>query len=191
VAITGFLALLWVITRERFYQSKYLLILAISGLFLLINILYFTNLIPPIPLALKEAGVFHSIVRDTTGNYTVTEESRDFFEAFTSKPTIHLEAEKPVYVFTSIFSPTALNTTIIHRWQHYDEKKKSWITMATIRLPIIGGREEGFRTYSLSRSPLPGSWRVIIENLRGQDLGLVSFAVVQATTTPELETLVY
>lgn len=77
-----FLLLLRFITKEKFSQSKKTLTYAIMGIYLAINILYFTNLIPPIPLSLKEAGIYHSIYRNNSGQYTVEGEKKDYSITF-------------------------------------------------------------------------------------------------------------
>ncbi len=78
-----FIMILRFTTREKFIKSRGPLFVAIFGLYAVINILYFSNLIPPIPLSLKDAGVYHSIVRNADGNYSVESEqdsSAKFFE---------------------------------------------------------------------------------------------------------------
>src|SRR3989344_3354966 len=62
LVIAGFIALLKLVNRAYYWENRRNLARTIVGLFLLINLLYFANLIPPIPLALKEAGVYHQII---------------------------------------------------------------------------------------------------------------------------------
>jgi hypothetical protein len=174
------------IAMEKFKKSRAFLIYSIGGIFVLMNILYFTNLIPPIPFSLKDAGVYHSILK-TYGNYEVTYEPSDWWDYFRSYPVYHKNGNEPAYVFSAVFSPTLLNTTIIHHWQHYDEKARMWISIAKIDLPIVGGREGGYRTYTSQLNIPPGYWRVDIETERGQDIGRIKFKVEEAPET-KLET---
>jgi len=126
----------------------------------------FTNLIPPIPLSLKDAGVYHSLYRNSDGNYTATEEPQTFWDFFKSYKLFHEVAGQPVYVFTSIFAPTNLNVQVIHDWQHYDETSRKWQSIEKMSLSIIGGRDGGFRTYSIMTVSQSGLWRVDVTTLK-------------------------
>ena len=178
------------IARERFHQSRKMLIFHITLITLVINILYFTNLIPPIPLSLKDAGVYHSLSRNSAGNYTATGEAQTFWDFFKSYEPYDQIIGQPIYVFSSIFSPTNLNTTIVHDWQHYDESTKKWQSVGKIQLSIVGGREGGFRTYSIRNITIAGLWRVDVETLRGQLIDRVKFEVKKVDVLPQLVTKV-
>ena len=188
VVLGIFLAALRFISRERFSQSRKMLIFHITLITLVINILYFTNLIPPIPLSLKDAGVYHSLYRTSDGNYNATEEPQGFWDFFKSYELFHQVAGQPVYVFTSIFSPTNLNTVIVHDWQHYDDTTHKWVSTSQIPLSIVGGREGGFRTYSIKTLTQTGLWRVDVKTPKGQLIGRVKFEVQNTTSTPLLST---
>ncbi|MDD5318898.1 MAG: DUF2914 domain-containing protein [Candidatus Pacebacteria bacterium] len=192
-----FLLCLRIISRERFVKSRKPLIFSIISVFVIVNLLYFTNLIPPIPLSLKDAGVYHSLTRvtDSTGsqgvsNYYVQGEQKSWWDYFKLIETVHQVAGQPFYLYTSIFSPTNLNTTIIHQWQYYDDVKRRWINEGSIRLPILGGREGGYRTYSERDNLAPGSWRVNVDTLSGQVIGRISFDVVNVSGADSLPALV-
>lgn len=154
----------------------------------MINVLYFTNLIPPIPLSLKDAGVYHSIVRNSGGNYTVIGESQTFWDFFKPYEPYHEVLGQPIYVFSSIFSPTNLNTQVVHEWQHQDDVSKAWTTISKTKLLIIGGRDGGFRTYSVRTIDMPGLWRVDVKTLQGQLIGRIKFEVTNVDTTSNLVT---
>lgn len=186
IILLVFLLGLWHISRERFRESKWLLFGMISGLTILINVLYFTNLIPPIPLSLKDAGVYHSITRISTGNYSATGEKQGFWDFFKSYELFHKVPGQPIYVFSSIFSPTNINTRIVHEWQHYDDVAKKWTTENQTELAIVGGRDGGFRTYSIRTVTKAGLWRVNVMTLRGQLIDRIKFNVIDVDTAPDL-----
>lgn len=188
VFITLFLLVLFYFIKDKFAESKKLIILLISSIFILINLLYFTNLIPPIPLSLKDAGIYHSIQKNTSGNYEITYEDHDWMDYFNLYPNYNEVAGKPVYAFSAIFSPKELNLTIVHEWQRYDKIQKKWITDREINLPVIGGRDGGFRTYSMRSNLIAGKWRVNIKTEHGQTIGHLRFNVVVADTEPLLTT---
>lgn len=190
VILSIFILCLWYIARERFRESKKPLFITIAAITLLINVLYFTNLIPPIPLSLKDAGVYHSIVRGSSKNYTVSGEDGGFWGFFKSYESFHQVSGQPVFVFSSIFSPTNFITQVVHEWQHYDNTTKKWATVGQTKLSIIGGRDGGFRTYSIRNITNPGLWRVDIKTLQGQLIGRIKFEVEKVDTTPKLITSV-
>ncbi|MCC2630770.1 MAG: hypothetical protein K0S38_579 [Candidatus Paceibacter sp.] len=178
-----FLVLLWLITREHFVRSRWIILSSVLSLFVGINILYFTNLIPPIPLSVKDAGVYHSISRAENGMYQVVGEPKTWRDFFHSSSVVHAAKGQQVYVYTAIFSPTNLNTTILHEWQYYNEQRKEWMTVSTVPLSVIGGRDEGFRTYSVKANVFPARWRVNVKTLQGKYISRVRF-VVEYTNEP-------
>ncbi len=170
--------------KEKF-ESKKMVISLILAIFVIVNGLYFTNLIPPIPLSLKDAEVLHSISRNTDGNYDVTFEDHGWKGYFTLYPDFHKVSGQPAYAFSAIFSPKGLNIKIIHEWQHYDQTKKQWITESEIPLSVIGGRDNGFRTYSSRLNLAEGKWRVKIKTEQGQNIGYLRFNIVRVDTEPQ------
>jgi hypothetical protein len=186
VFITIFIAILFYFIKDRFAESKRLIITLILGIFLLINVLYFTNLIPPIPLSLKDGGIYHSVLKNNEGNYVVTYEDRGLEDFFNLYPDYNKSTGESVYAFSAIFSPKNLNTTIIHEWQYYDENQKKWITDGEIYLPVVGGRDGGFRTYSKRTNLGRGKWRVNIMTKEGQTIAHLRFNLVSVSTAPLL-----
>ncbi|MDR3570787.1 MAG: DUF2914 domain-containing protein [Candidatus Pacebacteria bacterium] len=161
---------------------------AIAIIYLAFNALYFTSAIPPLPLSLKDAGVYHDVVHDTTtGDYVVSGEEQPWYDSiYPFDVTYHEVQGDNVFVYTSIFAPSGLSTQILHQWQYNDGG--TWVTKATIEYPIIGGRDGGYEGYSEIANPAPGKWRVNVITQYGQLIGRISFAIVAATDTPELIT---
>ncbi|MBX4209195.1 DUF2914 domain-containing protein [Candidatus Parcubacteria bacterium] len=162
---------------DRIAKSAPMLALSLLGLFAFINALYFTNLIPPIPLALKEAGIYRALARLPDGTYQTLGERQKWFRFFYPDPTIHAEPGSTLYALSAVFAPANLATDIVHEWQYYDEEKKQWITASTVDLGITGGRDSGFRTFSEKSGIFPGLWRVNVETPRGQLIGRLSFSI--------------
>ncbi len=181
-----FTLLLKKFAAEKFKSHHNLLKVSIVGLLVLFNVLYFTNLIPPIPLALKDAGVYHQLVSVGGGAYQAAAEPTVWTDYFDSYPAFHGTAGEAVYVFTAIFSPADFILPIIHQWQYYDAVKKEWTDSSRIVIPITGGRAAGYRLYSFKRVLTPGLWRVLVFTESNQLLGQVGFTLVSATSTPKL-----
>ena len=89
-------------------------------------------------------------------------------------------------MIAAVYAPTALATTIIHDWQYFDPLTNSWQSTARIRVPIVGGREDGYRTYSMKQSVQPGKWRVDVKTSLGQIIGRVRFEVVPDNESYEI-----
>jgi len=184
-----FLLILAAVAWERFRQSIKIVFTAVAGIFAVVNILYFTNLIPPIPLSLIDGGVYHSVIK-ADGNYLVQYEDGGWREHLTLYPDFHLTASHPVYVYSAVFSPPDLNTIIVHEWQHDNPVTRTWSDCERIELPVLGGREGGFRTYSMKIGITPGHWRVTVATKKGEVIGRIRFNAVAADSQPPLKTKV-
>lgn len=188
IIIGLFLIILAFVAREKFAQSAKIVFPAIAGIFIAVNVLYFFNLIPPIPLSLKDGGVYHSVTKDPDGNYVLQYEDMGWLRHMTLYPDFHFKTGSPVYVYTAVFSPPSFNTAIVHEWQYEDPKTRSWTDRDRIVLSVVGGREGGFRTYSMKTGMDSGRWRVTVATLKGRVIGRVRFNVALADTEPSLET---
>lgn len=173
--------------HERFHRSRPLLRRAIASIFIGINILYFTNIIPPIPLSLTDTGIYHFIFRDPVGDYIVGYEDPSFWKYFHLYPDFHLPPGGSAYAYSAVFSPASFNTPIFHEWQKEDTATGRWVTKSRIRLSASGGRSGGFRTYSEKSDLSEGKWRVNVETERGQILGTIRFRVVPVLKEPQIQ----
>lgn len=187
-AIGAFLLILKYFARERFSKSRNLLLISIFGIFLSMNALYFLNLIPPLPLSLKDGGVYQSFVVNGPGEYTAKYEDQGVFGFLHRYQNIHLIPGTTLYAYSAIFSPAYFNTDMVHEWQYYDVNKKTWITKSRIILPVVGGRERGYRTFSKQADLSPGKWRVNVMTSGKQVIGQMMFNVILADTEPALLT---
>ena len=171
--------------RERTRSAR-----SIAVIWSLITILYFTNLIPPLPLALKDAGVYHSVKKNSDDTYTLQGEPRAWYQSIFPVPTtFHKQPGENAYVFTAVFAPSGLSTPITYVWQYFDPTLEAWVTKGMFNLKINGGRDGGYRGYSLKSNPPPGRWRVSVVTPTGLVVGRISFDVVESSSTPELMTL--
>jgi len=182
----GFLWILHKVAHKEFEQGRRIITFSVLGIFLGINFLYMTNLIPPIPLSLKDAGAYHSVIRDSKGNYVVGFENEGWKKYLSLYRTVHIAPVDPVYAYSAVFSPSSLDTTVIHEWQYYDENKGIWTHISRQELPVIGGREDGFRTFSTNSNLSAGKWRVNVETEGGQVIGRIRFNVVYTDKEPTL-----
>lgn len=161
---------------------------AILGIFVFMNFLYFANIIPPIPLSLYEAGIYHNIER-TNGIYTLTTEKESLFQKIIPGQTMRIQENNKLYVFTSIFAPSDLDVLIFHNWEYFDPSKRKWVSKDKLSYKMSGGREGGYRGFSVKSKLESGKWRVSVETKRGQVLGRVKFKVEYSKEKSELITI--
>ncbi len=155
-------------------NSKRTLQRSVLTIFFTMLALYVLNIIPPIPLSLKEAGMYHNITR-SNGNYVFEEEKQTLLQKIIPGQTLHIKKGDSLYAFTAIFAPSKLNTQIYHKWEFHNGDE--WIQKDRLRFGITGGREDGFRGFS-RKSDLPeGKWRITVETKKRQSLGRIKFKI--------------
>ena len=179
IVMTGaFVHFLFRILPRSAREGERRLLKVVGGIFIAVNILYFTNILPPVPLALTNAGVFHLVSKPSTGGYVTEQEIWHWYDYFQIYQKVHLVPGQPLYFFSAVFAPTRLDTTIIHVWQHYDDVSGQWLEQGKISFPIIGGTDYGYRGYSEKTALAPGLWRVDVTTDRGQVLGRTRFEII-------------
>lgn len=153
------------------------------GIFALLVLLYFTNWIPPVPLALKEGGIYRSVKR-VADKYQVTYREPRWWQFWRRDEREFERAPgEAIYCFTAVFAPTALHERIVHEWQQ-KSANGDWITRDRLSYAIVGGRESGYRGYTLKRNIAPGRWRVEVKTVGGRLLGRIPFEVVAVAQRP-------
>lgn len=186
IVIGAYLVLLQHIDTKNFllYRNKFLI--AIASICLGFNALYFTNIIPPVPLSLKFNAAYHNVQKLEPSGYAVTYEPAPRYRLFKKEShRLHWVPGQPIYVFTAIFAPGKITTTVYHRWDHFD-RDQGWVTTNTIPIAISAGRDEGFRGYSMKTNLAEGNWRVAVTNNRGQVLGYVRFKLIETNEPPRV-----
>lgn len=166
------------LAREQMRDRKFHIWTSIMVVYAVINVFYFFNIIPPIPLALKEGFFAQSLSRQSDGSYVITREDDPWYALFKSYPVVHAAADGTMYVYSAIFAPTQLRTEVVHEWQYFDTATGNWKTSHRVEFSILGGLDRGYRGFSLKYDIFPARWRVNIENERGQLIGRVKFEVV-------------
>jgi DUF2914 family protein len=162
------------------------------GLILLMVGFYFLKFIPPVPLSMKFGGIYHAVGK-TDDRYQLSFEKPRWYELFTRSDNPY-RGEGPAYCFTAVFAPVALETTVYHHWQYRpaNSRTKQFATSDRIPIAISGGREAGYRGYTVKQRLIPGDWRVDVETEDGRLVGRVKFRVEEPTNSPRpLKTLIY
>ena len=177
-----FRRLLWLVTRDVFQEHKKRINGGAFVTITLIVVLYFVNIIPPIPLTLKNINFYYDVLREGT-EYVVRDTERNFFDYFNLRgKTLALTSGQAAYVYTAVFAPARLDTQVVHRWEYRNPETGGWVTKNVVDFPISGGRRGGYRGYSLTENPTPGVWRVSVETLRGQVI-VRSYVTIKRTNS--------
>jgi len=174
-----FLRLLYFVIPNFMALNTRNIFFTIAMLYATLNGLYFLNIIPPIPLSMKEMGIYHEVLKRDDGGYALSYEEGSWYELWhLSDSVFHYKVGDRVYCYTSIFAPSRLHTDVVHKWEYYDAKAKKWTLHEKVPFSIDGGRGEGYRGFSYIESVQDGTWRCSAETPRGQVIGRATFTVV-------------
>ncbi len=185
-----FTSVLRVLARDRFLVDVVRIRIGAFVVLILMNVFYFTNVLPPLPLSAEAAGIYHSMWR-VPGEYLAVSESKQSWQVhyLGFPPILHISLGDSLYAYSSIFAPTTLRTTVVHRWQWYSPAEKQWKLRARITYPIVGGRDGGYRGYSTVVIQEAGQWRVNIETNDGRLITRLPFTAVLTSIQPSVTTV--
>ena len=159
----------------------------IAGIFLAFNVLYFLNVIPPVPLAMRELGVYHSVLKHSDSTYLAIYEPAPWYQFWRdTSDTYILNSSRSAFCFSSVFAPADLKTPIYHKWEYKNPVSGEWEVRSRISFPISGGRAEGYRGFSVKTALSAGEWRCDVETAGGALIGRIGFTAVESTSAPVL-----
>lgn len=151
-------------------------IVTIGFIYIGFNTLYFTSIIPPIPLSLAKLEVVHDVSRTSTGAYRVVSESQPWYREWLPwNPVIH-PSQSYIACYASVYAPTRLSTDIYHRWEFKNEQGK-WVERFRLGYAVSHSASAGYRGYTQISSFSEGEWRCSVETERGQVLGRETFII--------------
>jgi hypothetical protein len=162
--------------NQRLAYKIYIAAFAIPGI---ISGLYFINAIPAVPLRLKDAAIYKEVSRNSSGNYDFVEVEKTphTYLGFGEKEIVY-SSGGPLHFYAAVVAPAAVKSSISHTWQKYNDTKREWETKEKIEFPIIGGRKEGYRGYSILSRADEGLYRVVVEVGNKRYIGQKEFKVV-------------
>jgi len=167
---------LYIIGSKRFLASFKQIALGTTVATFLMAGAYQTGILPPLPLSIQDIGIYHLVTRTDSGYRTVGEPSAWYAPLIGTD--VHIAPSSPLYAYSAVFAPTAFSTNLVHVWEHYDETQRTWVTVSKIGFPIKGGRDGGYRGYSIVDRTSAGKWRVSVLTESGQAIGRLAFTVV-------------
>ncbi len=185
--IGGFLWVLLLCARQEIVRHIFAAGLIVGTIFCVFNVLYFVNIIPPVPLAMRDLGIYHSILHRQDGSYLAIYERTPWYKPWRDTNSNYaLTDSRSAFCFSSVFAPTDLTAPIYHSWEYFNPQTSEWEMRSRISFPIAGGRHDGYRGFSIKTSLTPGEWRCDVETASGSLIGRIKFTAVESATPPVL-----
>lgn len=146
---------------------------------------YVNQWIPPVPLALRDGGVYNDVTHDE-GAFVLHYEEPPWYQPWTDdSDPFHIAPDDTIHCFAAVFAPTSLETKIYHHWQKYDPVDDRWLDTDRIGYEVVGGRRNGYRGVTFKRHIHPGEWRVTVEAADGRPIGRIRFNVIPVASTDD------
>ena len=120
--------------------------------------------IPPAPLFMARAAIMWDVI------------DLDAIEALPPIISAGEVKQRGLVAYTAIYAPAGLRQRVNHVWKH-----KGQVVEVVGLSPVLGGRREGYRTYSRKTSfpaEPAGRWSVDVVTASGQLIGRLRFRVV-------------
>lgn len=152
----------------------------IGMIYVVLNIFYVLNFIPPVPLAMESAGIYHHASKNHTDNiYILKYEKPAWYQFFKNDDSqFYFQEGDSAFCFASVFAPARLTEKIAHQWQFYSEQKEDWVVTDRTIYNLTGGRDGGYRGYTYKKNLQIGQWQVDIVTEDDLILGRVKFKVI-------------
>jgi hypothetical protein len=154
------------------------------ALLIILLVLYSINWIPPVPLSLTDIGIYRGVQRTDDGQYLVRYKQPGLIELGKKDDRVFEYTEgDTVFCYTAIFAPTDMRQKIIHHWE-FQNAEKQWQTTDRIAYPMVGGRDGGWRGYSMKRQLKIGYWRINVITGDNLVLGRIQLTLVKTEAKP-------
>ncbi len=145
------------------------------------TLFYFLGWIPPVPLSVKEQGIYH-FVEKKNGQYLLSTEKVWWKFWHSGDQDFKARPDDKIYFYAQIYSPGRFSDQIFIKWSRKDALK-GWQSTDRIPLQITGGRKEGFRGHAVKANYQPGEWRVQVETSMGHEISRLYFEVTEDLAT--------
>ena len=147
------------------------------GVQLAFVLLYALRIAPPVPLAVKQIGIYHDVQRESDGRHLFEQKRGWKFWQKGDQDYLERPGDK-VYCFARIFAPARFHDRIDIVWFH-DDPRRGWIQYHRLPLSVSASNSRGFATDAYLTHPPTGKWRVEIQSEDGRTMGLLHFRVAE------------
>jgi Protein of unknown function (DUF2914) len=176
------------------------------GVQVLLLVLYFLRLTPPVPLAIQRMGIYHEVTKEgrdyllsqqwpTWGQWWSDARQRGVMDTLLSTPWPSWKVwqsgdqdflARPgdkVFAFAAVFAPRGFNDEVVARW-YYHDPVRGWVSRGERATTVQGTADRGFRTvFSMSYRDVPGDYRVDITTREGHVIGTKYFTILPDPST--------
>ncbi len=159
--------------RKTLVQALLTPSFSILGIFI---VFYSLGWIPPVPLSVKEQGIYH-LVEKKNGEYLLSTEKIWWKFWQSGDQEFKAQPGDKIYFYLQIYSPARFSDQIYIHWS-FKNSKNQWESSDRIPINIVGGRKEGYRGYAIKANYQPGPWRVQVETAHGQEISRLHFDVI-------------
>lgn len=141
-------------------------------------VLYFLKMVPPVPIVLKDIGIYHRV--EKIGDEYVRTEERPWWKFWhRGDQDFYAKPGDLIYAYFAISSPGRIEDQIRLRWM-FKDPRVGWQSADTQDIQIRGGRGDGYRGFAFKRNYQEGQWRVQVETRDDREIGRLSFQVIKA-----------
>ena len=161
--------------NDRLLLARAMLAPALSVMAVFI-VFYSQGWIPPVPLSVKEQGIYHSIEK-RDGKVLLSFEKTWWKFWQTSNSDFRAEIGDKIYFYAQVYSPTRVTDQVAIHWLQKDAKGK-WMSSDRIPMSVQGGRVDGFRGFAFKSNYTPGEWQVRVETSSGIEISRHYFDVI-------------
>ena len=144
---------------------------------------YFMGWIPPVPLSVKEQGIYHFIEKKE-GSWLLSSEREDWKFWQRGDQNFAAVPGDKIYFYAQIYSPARFADEVYVVFSHLDAKG-NWRSADRIPFKIFGGRKEGFRGFAVKSNYETGEWRVQVMTATHQEVSRLYFDVKTVASNPE------
>ncbi|WP_163995767.1 DUF2914 domain-containing protein [Pyxidicoccus caerfyrddinensis] len=144
-------------------------------------VLYLVGVIPPLPVAVQFADIYHKVERVSPGVYQLSAvDDSVWFKPWTwFGPDFLMQPGDKPYYFFRIFAPKGFAPYKVRvRW-YYDHPDKGWTTFGSGFMLNVSsnGTDGGYRSFATTSNLKPGDWRVVLETEDGHEIHRINFSV--------------
>lgn len=145
-------------------------------------VLYLFKAVPPVPIVLKDIGIFHKV--EKVGDaYLLTEERPAWKFWHRGDQDFRAKPGDLIYAYFAIASPGRIQDQIKLRWM-FKDPRAGWTSADLQTITIRGGRGDGYRGFAFKRNYQEGRWRVQVETSDDREIGRLSFEVTKVPAPP-------
>ena len=146
---------------------------------------YYTSFIPPVPMAVKKIGIYYDVEK-TEGKY-IGSHLKPFWKIWSKgSQDFQTRPGDKIFILISIFSPARFNDQIYLKW-YFNDPQQGWTLHDSIPMPILGGRDDGYRGFGSKSNFQEGDWRVVVETSDQREVGSVNLTIEKDESTDPRE----